>query len=221
MASEYLKWKYRDVKPDAPRVLTPKEKRANWWHYHKWTLLLGIVVAVAAVDIALRMLGVGQIRPDYQVALAVSAPVDDATLAVLETAFAALGEDCSGDGRVTVAVHPYVTMAASQDSDAARYAAVAKIKLMADMEARESYFFICDDPETLHSDYQILADAGGGIAAHDEDIYFLPCGSVPALSGLGLDDLYLARRGFWEDRTCRYRDQCDVLWNRLAEGVAS
>ena len=46
MASEYLKWKYRDVKPDAPLVLTPKEKRANWWHYHKWTLLSGVVVAV-------------------------------------------------------------------------------------------------------------------------------------------------------------------------------
>ena len=34
MASEYLKWKYRDVKPDEPSPeLTGKEKLANWFHY--------------------------------------------------------------------------------------------------------------------------------------------------------------------------------------------
>jgi len=36
MASEYLKWKYKDVRPDIPKELTPAEKRSNWWHYHKW-----------------------------------------------------------------------------------------------------------------------------------------------------------------------------------------
>lgn len=34
MASEYLKWKYRDVKPDQTVELTPRQKRANWWYYH-------------------------------------------------------------------------------------------------------------------------------------------------------------------------------------------
>ena len=43
MASEYLKWKYRDVKPDEPIRLTRKEKALNWWHYHKWYVLLGIL----------------------------------------------------------------------------------------------------------------------------------------------------------------------------------
>ena len=36
MASEYLKKKYQDVKPDAPVELTPAEKRRNWWYYNKW-----------------------------------------------------------------------------------------------------------------------------------------------------------------------------------------
>ena len=29
MASEYLKWKYRDVGPDQAVELTPRQKRAN------------------------------------------------------------------------------------------------------------------------------------------------------------------------------------------------
>ena len=48
MASEYLLKKYKDVKPDEPKELTKKEKRANWWHYHRLTLLI-IALAAALV----------------------------------------------------------------------------------------------------------------------------------------------------------------------------
>lgn len=43
MASDYQEWIVRDVKREAPRELTQKEKRANWWHYH-W---LHVVLAAA------------------------------------------------------------------------------------------------------------------------------------------------------------------------------
>lgn len=48
MASEYLRWKYKDVQPDKPAALTEKQRRQNWWHYHKLHVLLG----AAAVCIA-------------------------------------------------------------------------------------------------------------------------------------------------------------------------
>ncbi len=33
MASEYLKWKYRDVKPDEPPPpMTRKQRLANWFY---------------------------------------------------------------------------------------------------------------------------------------------------------------------------------------------
>ena len=64
MASEYLKWKYRDVKPEEKRELTPAEKRANWWHYHKWHVALGAVLLLAAGSILWHVLGVGQPHPD-------------------------------------------------------------------------------------------------------------------------------------------------------------
>ena len=68
MASEYLKWKYQDVKPDAPVVLTKKEERQNWWHYHKWHVALCIGGVLFAVWFIARLLGFGQVQPDYQAA---------------------------------------------------------------------------------------------------------------------------------------------------------
>ncbi len=42
MASEYLKRKYRNVRSDAPVERTRKQRRQNWWHYHKWHVGIGI-----------------------------------------------------------------------------------------------------------------------------------------------------------------------------------
>ena len=54
------------------------------------------------------------------------------------------------------------------DSDQPGYAYAASVRLMADLEACESYYFFCDDPETLHENYDILANADGKIAGIDE-----------------------------------------------------
>lgn len=224
MASEYLKWKYQDVRPDAPPQRTKKQRAANWWHYHKWWLLAGAALLIAAGDILWNALGIGAVKPDYQLAYVASAPLSDETLAALERAFAALGEDCNGDGRVVFRVNSYVRMDTAQDSDAAQYTAAAKVRLMADMEACESYFFICDAPETLHENYDILANASGDIAGPDEALGCFAWETCPKLMALAVDQqemtgLYFARRGFWQDRTCGHREQCDALWERLTEGA--
>ena len=224
MASEYLKWKYRDVKPDQPAERTRKQKAANWWHYHRWWLLVAALLIVALLDIGKDVLGIGAVRPDYQLAYVASAPLDDDVLAALEHELAALGEDCDGDGAVVVQAHPYVDMAVSQDSDAAQYTAAAKVKLMADLEACESYFFVCDAPETLHESYDVLARADGELAGASDAVAYYPLSNCPALAGLAaerpeLAGLFLARRGFWRDRTCQYKGACDALWDKLTEGA--
>ena len=219
MASEYLKWKYRDVKPDEPVERTKKQKAANWWHYHKWWLLAGAALLIAGGDILLNVLGVGAVKPDYQMACVVSSPLSDEALAALENRLAALGEDCNGDGRVVVQVHPYVDMADSPDGDQPGYAYAASVKLMADLEACESYFFICDDPETLHGAYEVLARRDGEIAEPDDALEYYPALEVLAADHPELSGLYLARRGFWQDRVCKYREACDALWDKLIEGA--
>lgn len=223
MASEYLKWKYRDVKPDEPVKRTRSQKLANWWHYHRWWLLVGALLMLALWDIGKDVLGIGVVRPDYQLAYVASAPLEDGTLAHLEAALAALSEDCDGDGRVVFRINPYVDMAISQDSDAAQYTAAAKVKLMADLESCESYFFICDAPETLHANYDVLARSDGEIAGASDSIDYRALSECPALAGLvaehpELNGLYLTRRGFWQDRACQFKDACDALWTTLTEG---
>ena len=99
MASEYWKWKFRDVRPEEKRELTAEEKRRNWWHYHKWHIALGIVLAVFAGSLIWQVLGIGEIEPDCRVAYVGSTLLPDGTAAALEAALSALGEDLNGDGQ--------------------------------------------------------------------------------------------------------------------------
>ena len=225
MASEYLQWKYRDVQPEEKPTYTRTQKMKNWWRYHWAWVLLGVLLLIAGGDILLKALGIGITRPDYQAAYIASAPLEEETVAALESALASLGEDCNGDGRVVFQINSYVDMAASGESDAAHYAAAAQVRLMADMESCESYFFLCEDPEKVQENYQILARADGELAGQGEAPGVFAWEAIRQNQGetLALPDLpgiFLARRGFWQDRTSAYRPRCDALWEKLTEGIA-
>lgn len=73
------------------------------------------------------------------------------------------------------------------------YAAASNVKLMADLNACESYFFLLEDPEGFQRDYQVLRE-----------------GWIPMESGL-----FLARRDFWEGRTPANLEHCVQLWDAL------
>ena len=83
MASEYLKWKYRDVRPEKPLELTKKQRRQNWWHYHKWHVLIGVAVVLIGADWGWNILT--QVTPDYQIAYVGSAPLSEGDGASWET----------------------------------------------------------------------------------------------------------------------------------------
>jgi len=187
MASEYLKWKYRDVQPDKPVELTKKQRRQNWWHYHKWHVGLGaaavLIVASLVWNVATRVF------PDYQIAYVGTYPLSEEQAAAWEDRLSALGTDCNGDGRVVVTLNQYT----AGGTDDAMYAAASSVKLMADLDACESYFFLLEDPEGFQVNYEILQE-----------------GWLPAEDGL-----FLARREFWEDRTAEHMEACGALWEAL------
>ena len=239
MASEYLKWKYRDVKPDEkPAPLTGREKRANWWHYHKWHVAAALVLALALGDILWHVLGIGLVEPDYQVAYVGRDMLPEDTAAALEQALAGLGQDCSGDGRTVVRLDQYVT--GSEGS--ADYAYASYARLMGDLESCGAYFFLLEDPEGFQRDYQVLRLLDGSLPddpGRPDGPFALAWTDCPALTGLDLgtytqtvlgeqvtgdsqqllSGLYLARRGFWTERTAPYLPACDQLWERLTEGA--
>lgn len=188
MASEYLKWKYRDVRPEKPLELTKKQRRQNWWHYHKWHVLIGVAVVLIGADWGWNILT--RVTPDYQIAYVGSVPLSEGDGASWETQLAAFGTDCNGDGKVVVQLKQYI--ASYED---AMYNAAANVRLLADLDGRESYFFLLEDPEKFQADYEVL----------EEDWF-------PVAGGL-----YLARRAFWGDRTAEHMEECGVLWARLLE----
>ena len=243
MASKYLTWKYRDVQPEEkPRELTAKEKRANWWHYHKWYVAGGIVLAAALGSILWNALGIGKVVPDCQVAYVGSSLLPADTVSALENALARLAAGEGGYDEIVVKINQYVSAGGSGDEDAAMYATAANTTMMADLTSCDSYFFLLEDPYTFQQKYQVLRRLDGTLPTdfdRDYENCYLPWADCPALSGLELgsyaetildrtvsgdnqellSQLYIARRGFWTDKTVSDPDKCDALWAELTKGV--
>lgn len=239
MASEYLKWKFRDEKREEQRELTPEEKRKNWWHYHKWHVAIAVVLAGIGVNLVCHALGFGQTKPDYQVAYVGENALPDDTAAAIENVFAALGEDLNGDGLVTVRLNQYPTTGADSGM-----AVSSEVTLMGDLLECESYFFLLEDPASFQMAYRSLSLLDGSLPEEGDysaDGTYLPWENCPVLAGAELGDysyqvlgetvsgssgelvsgLFLARRGFWTEKDAPYPEGCDALWNRLTEGAVS
>ncbi len=239
MASEYLKWKYRDEKPDEKQKLSPKEKRKNWWHYHKWYVVIGVALVGIGINLVCHALGVGQTKPDYQVAYIGENALPDDTAAAIENTFAALGEDQNSDGQVVVQLNQYPMTGLDPT-----IAAASQTTLMAGLVDYESYFFLLEDPEWFQMNYRSLSLLDGSLPEEGDysaEGTYLPWTECPVLARAELGDysypllgktvtgssdelvstLYLARRGFWQESDALNFEGCNALWNRLTEGAVS
>lgn len=233
MAGEYYRWLARDVKPAEKRELTREEKIKNWWYYHKWHLLVAAVVIFLVADIVGDMLTERRNQPDYSVAYVGSSYLPDDTVAQLTEAMAGMGEDLNGNGKVQVKLHQYIAYpSGNEDASAAsvNYSMLyaAQVQLAADIETCGSYFFLLEDPAQFQADYQLLPE-GRYLAWTDCPVLEeLPLGeyAVQTMEGTFtgssrevLSGLYIARRTFWGEETCKYPEGCEALWNRLTQGA--
>ncbi len=244
MASEYLKWKYRDVKPDGPpRERTKKEKLANWFHYNKGWIVVWAVLLVCLGSMVWSALG-GKVRPDHIFAYVGERALPQDCIAALERELAALGQDVNGDGKTVVEVRQYPSGGDGADpGEAMQYAYAYSAKLMADLNEGESYFFLLEDPEGFQKGYQILAGPDGQLSPEGDDsaegkaALWAGC---PVLAGLDLggyqadalsdgtiigdcqellSGLYLARRGFYYEKQAAKHEADGELWAILTKGA--
>ncbi len=243
MASDYLKWKYRDVKPEEKVPLTARERRQNWWYYHKWHVVIGIVGVLILADVVCHSLGVGQVKPDYQIAYVGESPLPEDTAAAVEAAFASLGEDLNGDGQTAAQLVQYVAYPANGGAEA-EYWAANEVRLQGDLNACESYFFLLEDPEWFQKSYHVLCRLDASLPEEKDDSVEDMClawSECPALANQELGEyseqvmgwmteganqevlapLYVARRGFWTEQTVKNPEGCDALWEKITEGAAS
>ena len=110
MASEYLKWKYRDVKPDEPPPPpTGWDKVKNWFSYNWYWLAAGAVILAILGSILWTALGIGKTRPDYILAYVGRGELPEQTREALIAAVQRLGTDVNGDGEIYVELHSYAT----------------------------------------------------------------------------------------------------------------
>ena len=240
MASEYWKWKFKDVQPEEKRELTPEEKRRNWWHYHKWHVVIGVALVGIGANLVWNALGIGEVEPDYRFAYVGTNYLPEDTAAALETALAGLGEDLNGDGQVVVSLRQYPSNAGVD----AGMATTAEVQIMADIMECESYFFLLEDPEQFQQAYRSLSLLDGTLP--EEGDYsaqgtYLAWDACPVLRQLALggyaydvagqtvsgdsqellSHLFLARRGFWTEKDAPYPEGCAALWGKLTEGAAA
>lgn len=238
MASEYLKQKYKDVKPDEPVTYTQKEKAANWWYYNKWYVIGGVILFAIVANIGYYMLGFGQVKADYYIAYVGTEYLPQQTVSALESAIADLAADSNGDGKVVVRLTQYVELGGGNTEDMS-YTYASAAALLADFERGESCFFILENPELFQEKYSILRTLDDGLT--ENEAVYLSWTSCPVLTSLELGDyqdrvlgekvsgssqellsrLYFARRGFWAENTPSNMEDYDILWDTLTEGANS
>lgn len=224
MASEYLKWKARDQKPSPPpRELTKKEKLQNWLHYHRLHLIAAAVLLWIAGSMLWNVLGIGQTRPDYVFAYIGRDSLPEEDAAAIETALSALGEDVNGDGKVVVELRQYATDRGGDLETALYYNSAANTRLLADITAGDSFFFLVEDPQSVQRSYQIFANLDGTPPAdgdYDAMDKVFRLSELPALAKLdGVSALYLGRRCFYDEHHSASQAPNDAFWNVLTEGA--
>ena len=218
MASEYLKWKYRDVAPDEPQpALAGWPKIKNWLYYNwKW---IAVIAAVIAAVVSLIMWSLGRTKPDYTLAYVGEYGLTEEAEKAILSALQALGEDVNGDGEVIIELQSYVTVDNALGADTAEYNTAVSVRLLADLTAGESVFFVTDDPEGLQTTYQILAMPDGTQPAEDDLSWEGKAHAFSDLPALNLGNetgLYIGRRWFKDEDS-----KDDALWEAIVAGAAS
>lgn len=211
MASEYLMKKYQDVKPDVPKELTEKEKRANWWHYHRIHFLVGALVLALVASFVWEM--VSKVEPDFQIAYVGEKSLAMGVAEQIEAQLAELAFDKNGDGQVVVQVNSYVI----DPEDTLSY--TTQVSLMGDISVGSSDFFLVEDPVDFQENYGILTMVDGSV--YDDDMDPEQCVRYAAEDCQGLNqvdlgtELYLCRRVFVKEDDLQAHASADILWEAM------
>lgn len=242
MASEYIKYLTKDIKPDEPPPPPEKKDRIkNWFYYNKWFILAGIIAVILIADLIRTVLHIGEVTPDVQIAYIGSLTLPDEVIQEMETQLSPLVPDGNGDGKSTLKINSYVFPEGSaEDSTLATIRTSSQVRLMGDFDDCTSFLFLMEDAEEAEEAYNILSWPDGTLPESEEDAvrhteeYVFAWKDCPALAALTakdgplaqyeeaspglseyLESLSIGRRGFWTEKTSAYPEACEGFWEAL------
>lgn len=217
--------------PDVSGASGKQGKWKNWWYYHKWHVICGIILLGIIINLVGSYLGLWTKSPDLQIAYVGRTQLPDDTVAALEQALTSLASDFNGDGEIIVKVNQYTHDMKNVDPDTAYYYGYAsEISLIGDITDCVSYFFLMDDPDQFQRDFQLLACPDGscpddGDYATEDKV--IPWAACPLLAGMELGEelsvsnqellsgLFIGRRCFYTKDITEHVDECNDLWDIL------
>lgn len=215
----------------------------NWWHYHKWYVICGILLLLIFIDLTGNAFGWFKKSPDLQIAYVGEAPLPEDTVTALKKVFSSLAGDYNHDGEVLVQINQFASGSPEHtDAEAAQYRQASKISLIGDINDCESYFFLMDNPAEFQKEFQVLAMPDGScpddmdFTTEDKVFQWKACsllsemdlGSYTSVllgetsSGKNqeiLSELYLGRRCFYGNKYSDNIEECGQLWDTLKGGL--
>ncbi len=171
-----------EVKPE-----TPREKRKNWWYYHKGPLVVGLLVLAVLFSIFFSIFS--KVQPDYSVGVMTSYTMPESGRKELERRLAEYADDRNGDGRVVVNVVCYTFSASTPSTpEALQQQQAAVARFAGDVLANESMIFFHNEEafafmqEDFSGFYRYNDGASMPDTASDYENAMIPWKEIPALS---------------------------------------
>lgn len=200
-----LNIKPEDLQPDAPPPeMTAKEKRENFWFYHKWHVIVGIVAAALIGSFIWEI--VSQVHPDYTVSLLSTSALPTGIGEAMGEQLATLLDDRNGDGQVKVTVMEYCIGKGDAAMEDPNTRMANMTKLMGDVDAGDSMLFLTDDLAYFEEQFRLFAYDDGTSPADGETPDYtrmgVRWGDCPALAALELGE----SEGFGEYPGIDYQD---------------
>ena len=154
-----------------------KIKFKNFWYYYKVPLIIILVIAIVGLYFFLTQRGT--VSSDYDIAIVSPRGVSAEQMEKLQNVLERGGTDQTGDGAVHADVHVYRFSIGEDGQDPKEIAG-----LDADLVGKLSGIFFVEDPDRFEESTNGIGKAADAV----------PVSDIPALSGCGLDDLYLLQR---------------------------
>lgn len=121
-------------------IETKKDKRKNWWYYHKIQLLI-ILIGIALVFSFVYSI-VTKVSPDYQIGMITSYTLSDGIIESLQDYIAEYADDLNGDGQVVVQINQY-TLSSDENLDYNTLQA-SVVRFTADASSADSIIYFHD-----------------------------------------------------------------------------